>query len=502
MLKSASKYHFFLMATSIAIVSSLLLWFGYELYPALGVDSVHYLPPIFERLSTGKMLNSLSPLTPLTDLSGQGRFLFYPPLFQMFVSTLMWNAKPRTFYFVLSLLNFISLCFTCAACFRLSRCRPSSSPLFSSVISFLLPIAFASLLLGGCGRPDTLAVMFLSILCFCVVTLPIPVLLWPLGILLGLMGATHPASAVMSFFSLLIYFSLRHSSKTILKYLALVGSLAIVFFFLGLSLSPYSISEQIPGILRHMRQAYRKGVQPAEQFLPMYFFNPQGPLYGIWLLLISVGSFLFTFTHFSKITSRFFYTVGFIGLIFSVYRFGIYNFYRVYNLLAMAPLLFCLLFWYSFQKPSIFRQTFLLIFLMIFSLGTARAVIQFIPYLNSGISFDQAKALFSSHISGEGGIIMDGPNLWLLAEPRDYSRITLDSPVMKDGQAYQKPFYRTYILQQYMTTQNTPPERVGEFVLKHNFFSPSQPEIFGIRVGKAMQGYGFALYEREPKEVA
>src|ERR1700683_3767006 len=89
-----------------ALVASIfLIVFGHYGFPLPQQDAMDYIPPAINYAAGKGLVNEVSSTSYFADPTGQARFLYYPPLFQIVLGRLMWHADVITAFTVIGLLD-------------------------------------------------------------------------------------------------------------------------------------------------------------------------------------------------------------------------------------------------------------------------------------------------------------------------------------------------------------------------------------------------------------
>lgn len=496
------KINLIVIVSAVGVLSALLVLFGHSVYPLPLGDAIHYIPPALNVAAGRGLLNEVSDLFFL-DNTGQGRFLYYPPLFQMVLGRLLWEATPQAAFTVIALLNSLTLTlcafiFYKAATASLAPVRFPEGRGMKGVGWF--PIVFLlACLIGQAtrftyhdgGRSEILATLLVAASIATVIISPLKFLWAPLGVLLGLTGAAHAVGAVLLGSFIGLFYSARVGAKKGMMYLTALYSLSMAVFAALMSLSPYGPGETMSGIRRHAAGAV-VGVGDYG-FLKFYFFEPRFSFYGLLLFAaLGAGAHL-VLRYRSRLawpSAFFFFAVLFGG---AAYYFAFRSFNRPYNIFLFSPLFFAVLIYYGIGEIRRMPAKIALLGIAgATTFGFLRCSLLYPYFLNYGMPLKEARRVFAAIRAQRDPAVYWGvsDSLWVLSE--DYPKMYQWAYFKGEPQGRGKPSLR--ILQQNYFFHEAPP-RLGDYVLKENYFEKRLPTLFGIKLANKMPGYAFAVYE-------
>ena len=250
-------------ATIVCLVNRILLWsvvggvaavlvlFGYRAFPPPTVDSIHYLLPSVAWAGHMGLINPVSPLSSL-DPTGQSRFVYYPPLFPLFIGSL---CSPATGPQVLRVVSWVNVLTLLMSFWIFMKCSLRSSQVLSRYAMCLI----AACLLGmgtlftyhyG-GRPEILATLLINsgIILGIGTRGLLRTVLW--GGILGALGATQPIAAAETGMLLGVFFSGQYRCRSAIGYFIICGGVALLMFFGILLASPNGVKATLEGTLAH-----------------------------------------------------------------------------------------------------------------------------------------------------------------------------------------------------------------------------------------------------------
>ncbi len=482
---------FFCLTTAV-----LLFVFARNAYPVPGGDSSFFLVPAIQFANKGVLTSPLFPdeqALNLIDPSGLKRFLFYPPLFPLILSRGLSGVSPVDIFVTIALLNIVVIWLSAFLFYRAARRgKELSWPALFVIMLGLL--ALASGLNGGSGRPEILAGLWVTL--GLLVFFYIKKYDWLLyGILLGFMLATHLAASIISVLILGAMLAVKFKSR---DFFLRFGSVILVGFltlFSVISLGPFGIRETLAGTVKNALMVSRSYTSQFSDlftlpnFLHYYFLSPVTPFYGFVTLLILISGIFLYRKYRERITSLFIFAVCAAGLVFMLGSM-IYSVGHIFYLLSFSPLVF-LGFIRYFSESGIAARGAVFLTLALVATGIARTVFLFPVFLGQSLDFYGARDAFrkisreypDSHLKfGVTG------GLWSLSE--DYDRM------YSYNTWPEKPKENTAFIffQQRYSGMLVPPEIPG-CALSTDKFSRDLPEVFGIKLGNTMPGYGYAIYK-------
>lgn len=462
---------------SLLIVS--LLAFGASVFPIPTGDSHAFVPPALLLRAGGELRNPISDLARQLDPTGQARYLQYPPLFPWIVSRLMARPTPAAAFLAIAGINALNVIF-CALLFaRAARPLPG--------VTAMALLGIATLLVGEqTGRPEVLATLWV-LLAIHVHLAMSPERSWlPVGVILGLLGATHPVGALLLGLLAVLAYAVRLPTGRALRMAS--GTLAVsLAVFVGiLAASPYGLRETLEGLRRHGGAVAARSSQGT--LIPYWITNPGGTLYALpYLLLIALLARRAARREL-PVRSPALLAAALLPLLAVVWRTGVQIPELSYNVLLFAPAVFAAnlrLAGGAGGWPG--RGTALAHGLT--GLGYLRHLVLLGLFLAQGVPLAEARGAFR-RLPAEARVAVT-PSLWVVAE--DYERMTV-FPLAEGPRAGQD----AVMVQQSYTGLTSPPPLPG-YHLVENRFLPHPGRLLGIKVANTVPGYGYAVYLPAPE---
>jgi hypothetical protein len=449
-----------------------LLAFGATVFPIPSGDSHAFVPPALQLESGGGLRNPISPFTRQLDPTGQARYLQYPPLFPWVLSLLMPRATPRAAYLAIAGLNAVNVVL-CALLFARAAASVQRTGWPAAAAALL---GIATLLAGQqTGRPEVLATLWVLLAVHAYLLLPVERSWLPGGVILGLLGATHPMGGLLLGLLAVLAYAARLPTWRALR--AAGGTLAVsLAVFAGvLAASPFGLRETLEGLRRHGGAIATRGSQGS--LLTYWITNPGGTFYAIpYLLLLALLAWRARERGIA-IRSRTLFAAALLPLLAVVWRTGVQIPELSYNVLLFAPVVFA-------ANLRLARGPAAALAHGLTGVGYLRCLALFGLFLTQGVPLADARAAF--HRLPRTARVAVTPSFWVVAE--DYDRMTVFS--MADGPP---PGAGAVLVQQSYTGLTSPPALPG-YRLAENHFIPHPGRILGLRIANTVPGYGYALY--------
>lgn len=485
--------------TIILIVTALIFTyfvFSLNAFPLLGCDSGSYLPPAINFSNSKGLINEYD-LTTFTinefNNSNNPLFNYYPPLHALTLSFLMIKGSTQNLLFVLALLSSLILILTALSLYKIStRQDKNISSQTVLVICISLLSLSSSLVTRIEGRPEILASIYLIGGILCIITLHEVLNLFILGILVGLMGATHPFGLIISSLAITAFYSFKYNYKKLLINIFLLHVIAFISFLIAMSLSPYNIFETIKGLTLNLK--FYPFVITKFNFWQYFLFDIKFPFYGLVFLISLSLSLYFYYKNHNKVASPKVFLISLI-LIFIAYWYIVYRTpNRIYYLFMLMPLMYIPITYYFavYKNKGLKIKVISIIFLLLTTIGFFRFSLLFPICLRHGMSIDKARTLLNE-LDGlkenkNSKIVIYGTDLWILFE--DYSKI------VQYGRADTNPEKNNLLLyQQNYSGLKKPPLKIDNYKLIRDYFVRHEPKIFMLWIANTTPGYAFAVYK-------
>ena len=357
------------------------------------------------------------------DPTGLDRVVTYPPLFPWLVGALMPSTDPRWAFLLIAAIRlaqiglwgwFYTLMFS-----RLTAGRSGSR-------YWLTPLLLIGIVAeaGGPmeGRPEALVGLLTSVAVVLVLFLADRWHGMVLGIVLGLIGSTHPVGAILSAGALAIYAGARWRPLPAIGFLALSGGISLVVFAGLLSLSPNGFWPVIHGA----STAAGEIVATAWGDKSVFLLSGRAPFSGVVLAAGFLSGAGLLARYWQVLGSRTVVVTGAAVFTAAVWYFSVRAPDRFYNALIFTPFYFAGLVWWTNQTDSRFFGKAWLPWIVagLCSIGSLRYAIILGFYARSGVPLQQARFLVATeagrHPQAGLSLPMDGLILF-----DDYSRLNL-----------------------------------------------------------------------------
>jgi hypothetical protein len=487
--RGPSRYLLVLLLAG-AVAASFSL-FGASAFPVPSADSHAFVPPAILFAAGGGLRAPLSELTRHLDAQGAGRYLQYPPLFSLILAALLRNPTPRAAFRAIAALNVIDLSLSVLLFVRILR--RSSHPLgeASFLTCGIAILGVATVLLGQqTGRPEVLATLWVLLAAHVAITLETERLVLPCGILLGLLGATHPMGGFLLGLVLTLHFAYYRPPSRALVLTVSVLALSLLVFAAILAGSPYGFAETLTGIRRHADIALISRASRPD--LLFYWIESSGATFFAfpYLLLPAMVAGRLR-ERWGTIRSPVLFLTALPILIGTVLYTGVVLPELSYDLLLFAPLVLATNLWVTLEAPqgsplhAVVPAAHGLA-----AVGYLRMLVLFGFFLLHGTPLGAARMAFNRFLPERGHVAIT-PSLWVVSEDYDRMRVfpfaegtaQLDADVLM-------------IQQTYSGLAEAP--RLPGFRLVEDRFIHSPCRILGLTVARTVPGYSYAVYRRTP----
>jgi hypothetical protein len=472
------------------------LIFGSHAYPVPSGDSQAFLPPALLLEAGGGLRNPVSGLTRQVDPTGGDRYLQYPPLFQIVLTALMTEPSPQAVFLALAALSALDLVLAFLLFQRAVAPGARSHPWAAALAVTAATAATATLLLGQqTGRPEGLATFW--VLLGAHLFLSRGPAAWPgYGLLLGLLGATHPVGGFLA--GLLLAATTLASRPRwgeALRWLAGTAALALLLFALILHLGPWGLAETLTGIARHADLSLA-GRDSTESLRTYWITNVGATFFALPYLLLPATLAVFLVRRRPDAHPLFLPAV----LLFAsaAWTLSLRAPELAYNLQLFAPLVFAGNLHAAFDGAP--RRRLLQGLLQgssagvhgLAAVGYVRSLILFFFFLSAGVPLSEARRDFA-RIARIPRIarppVAVTSSLWVLSE--DYANLR----TLPGGTPAAQIPGDLFVVQQSYSGLREPPAVAGFHLVEEHFVHRSC-RLFGLEIARTVPGYGFALYAR------
>lgn len=465
------------------------LVFGAHAYPVPAGDSQAFLPPALLLEAGEGLRNPVSGLTRQIDPAGGDRYLQYPPLFQLVLTGLMTEPSPRAAFLALAVLGALDLLLAFLLFQRAvapaARRHPWAAPLAVTAAT----AATATLLLGQqTGRPEGLATLWVLLGAHAFLSRGPSA--WPLhGLLLGLLGATHPAGGFLA--GLLLAAATLASRPRLgdaLRWLAGAAALALVLFALLLHLGPWGLAETLAGIVRHADLALA-GRDSTESLRTYWITNAGATFFALPYLLLLASLTALLVRRRREVHPLLLPAALLLGG--AAWTLSLRAPELAYNLQLFAPLVFAGNLRAAFDGAPRRRllQGAATGVHALAAAGYARSLVLFFFFLSAGVPLDEARRDFARIARSAQPPVAVTSSLWVLSE--DYA----DLRALPFGTPAERIPGSLFVVQQSYSGLREPPAVPG-FHLTEERFVRRSCRLFGIEIARTVPGYGFAVYAR------
>jgi hypothetical protein len=452
-----------------------LLAFGAAVFPVPSGDSHAFVPPALLLKAGGGLRNPISDLTRRLDPTGQARYLQYPPLFPWILSRLMPRPTPSAAFLAIAGLNAVNV-ILCALLFA----RSARSLPWAAAMALL---GIATLLAGEqTGRPEVLATLWVLLAIHLHLALPLKRSWLPVGVILGLLGATHPVGALLLGLLAVLAYAARLPTGRALRMASGTLAVSLAVFAGVLAASPFGLHETLEGIRRHGGAVAARSSQGT--LMPYWITNPGGTLYALpYLLLIALLAWRAARREL-PVRSPALFAAAFLPLLAVAWRTGIQIPELSYNVLLFAPAVFAANLRLAGGGEGTWTSRGTALVHGLTGLGYLRQLVLFGLFLTQGIPLAEARGGFQ-RLPVDARVAVT-PSLWVVAE--DYERMTVFP--LAEGP---RPGAGAVMIQQSYTGLTSPPPLPGYHLLEDRFL-PRPAILLGARVANTVPGYGYAIY--------
>jgi hypothetical protein len=491
------RWSFWIIVLLLAWLHPFWAWQG---FPLSEVDTLWFLPPAICYKLHHLFLNSLHPQAFGYDLTGHHIFAFYPTGFPWLMSQLLVEPTGRGAITSLAILNSLILLLSAFFLDYYIIQKLESKRIHHYLIGILGMFCLGTYTSSyGLGRPDFLAT-FLILIIFWITffsNFPLRVQLILNGLLLGSLAFIHPISAFMTSSLLGIFFSYRHSFKTVLCIMTAICTLGVAILLGWFSINPVPIEILILGIKKHSCSTLVNGT--TSSFVKYFIIHSYATGFG-FLFFATVLYLMFLFRKkFTNIISPI--GVLFFGLLYAflAYWFVGKALDRAYNLWVFTPFYIGILVHALFSENIKKSICYVLLgILLIGSFGFLHKVLLFPFYIKYGQNYAHFRQEISPWLNDHPGTVAVSKSLWVATE--DYERTKsfgIESSDLADFGLH--PDY--IFLQQRYTELESAPEIEGYQIIQ-NHFCNKKPRLFGIKLSDSMPGFFYAIYQHKKMSFA
>src|SRR3989344_1056302 len=477
--------------------SLLLLTFAYFAYPVPAGDALYFVVPAVQFTSKGELTSPLYPpewmIDKIIDPTGMKRFLFYPPLFPLSVSVLMPEATPRGALLAIAFINVAVLCLSTLFFYKVAK-KKKGAVWQKTLIVGLALIALASSLAEN-GRPEVLARLWLVLACLVPWYISKKYAYVVYGILAGLMFATHPPAGIFSLLILGIVFGVIYKWKDVVFEGSKILGIGFMVALGGIAVGPFGVRETIEATFRHVATVNHIIAEGTEKWFTLsnvithYVSSPATPFYGLVIILFVVESVLLYWKYRARLASP---LITLLCAVILMYALGkvTYNMGHVFYISLFAPLMFAIFILFFLEQKWRWKSATVIILLLV-ATGFVRTALLFPFFLKQEVTLETARADFAKRV-----ISYEGKDKWIGVTGGLWTLTEKYEKVYAYNTWPEKPKKGTALIffQERYSGMRYPPAIDG-CALTYDAFSKRLPQIFGIKLGNTMPGYGYAVYD-------
>jgi len=478
-----------------AILSSMLLLSAHRMYPVPDVDAAAFLPQAINLAQGRGLVNPMYDPAVATDPAGRGRQYFYPPLFQVTVAALLPEPTARGAFVAVALLDAATLLLS-----TLLLLAVGDAGAGATALACLALLGLTGQMGNAAGRPESLAggLAVATTLIALRTKSPGPVPVTLMGVVLGLMGATHPVGGLMLAIAIAGYLAVRLPARRVAALLLLLVAVALPTFAGVVALSGTDLALLIRGLLKHARVAILPG---REEVLWAYLIaGVRAPLLGVLWALAALAAADIWRAQRQRVASPWILTGAVVAASAATGYFVLRAPPRYYNLALFSPLAYAVvLYWLGWRfgrhtwTPARMAATAAAAIVFLGTgAGLVRRVLAYPFAMGQGRSWAEARADFR-RLDAAGDTILVTHSLWVLATEYDRLRI--------EGNNQRPCRYGLYLQQQAASGLAHAPDLPGHAPV-FSSFTPAEPRLLGLRLARTIGGYGFAAYRPAPAQRA
>lgn len=483
---------FIIFTTGIFI--AILFCFAFFKYPVVGEDSARFaLPAINFSSGLGLVNEAVDTLTSVTDLTGQGRANYYPPLYPMLIGYLLPRAETSFIFLIIALINSLSILLFALVLYKIIFKKNIYVFDWQKKTLFILAIvAFISTLRIWDFRPETLAIfLLLSIFWMGIseVKYWIRIVAW--GICLGIMGTTHPAGLILAFLAIGLFSSWRYGISDLVKSILaslVIGSVVSIFI---VRLSHLGMAEILNGTYRHwlVDGLGQPSILRSVVLSKNYIFWIRTLVVISSVSFICLAKFVFEERHKIKIKSPWAFLVFlFLSLCFII--FFTFVSFKSYYLAMLSPFVISIWVYYGSGERKIIFKTVFIAALFILGFRLISLIFYFPFYIEHGMKLEEARSEFKNFIVEkkvfEKDSIFTDERIWIFAD--NHSVFTSDN---------KNPNVKFIMIEQSYTDLESPPANFKGCGIHKDLFIDYKLPFSKLRptLNDTISGYAFAVYD-------
>ncbi len=462
-------------------------------------DASFFIPPAINWAMGDGLMNPLTDTrTSWGDPTGADRYLYFPPLLQLVVGTLISPsfAMPLPQQAMTVMGFFAAAVALLAGTFFFRVATSGGTPLTGYGV--LLITASLCIILrsvwNNMARPENLEAVLLLIVCLIVLAAKRErTVLAACGVAVGLMPAIHPFGAMFSPLLVGLYISFRYPWREALTKLAMVAGIALMTYLLVMQFSPYSIAETLQGVSRHADLEVAKiELRNAAAFLKSTYALSYAVV-GVFLAFAAFRLFVRIRGEIRSLPLFLLFAAALAGLLVKMVFMGTKTYYA--TLFALIVFAFIVRYLTQGALPRWARYG-ALAFLVLFALISLKTVFAFPAYLERGMGIAEAREEFAPILAQyPSDEVFVAGNLWVISE--EYSRMHYSGDVLPLVVLPERRLMvldRTYLRGENGSEVAIPQEAEGcALIVDH--LTRGVPRILGVQLTNTMPGYGFAAYE-------
>lgn len=476
-----NKFLLFLLA----LVSIVQFSFAIYGFPIFVGDAECFLPTAFSlRFHEGLMSPFYSEY-----VSYEGKFIFYPPIYPVFISFFLFETSPQFLYLVLAFINVLSICllvFSIGASINKKDCLGGDR--LNKVFLASIVIAIAGYHTPGYTRPEVLVRLFLSSLLL-LYALKVKYFHFFAGLIVTLTILTSPVSGFNTFWvALLMLLREANMKKSFLFFFC--GCLSIVALFYVLY--PFELNLFITSLMKQSKRGFfmRNDPKGFGEFLKYHVLSVNfcfGILIALLALYVAIQHVVLESGAQKKAK-----IICLVILFSSVLFFVLRVVQSSYNLYGVSPVYFYCIAEFYFTSRNKFFKYIAVGVMSLASLSFLRYSLVFIATITNSesmtlqqtqVEIDKYRNMDKKYTIGVS------TGMWpFFVKDSINHKIKVAGADTINGVDY-------IILQQYTLQQKTPLKKDGYKIIENHYFEHDL-KLFGVTLAKYPPLHQFCIYKK------
>lgn len=467
----------------LVLIFSLFSIYG---FPVMTADPECFLPASYALINGQGLVNTLYN----AGLSSGDSFLFYPPLFPVFVSWFLFYPTAIHLYAVITAINLMGIGFIVWHIVKYAGAGTAGGSTRSFLHAFfvlLLLLAAASFFNPGNSRPESLARLFLVLLI--ALYQPANKYYWLVaGVLVASAGLTSPVLGVYLIILLPLAVPFHHLKFSNIMWLSAGGAIVALLLLL---FYPFSVADLIVAMREHSQNVvFQRGAENSFGAFVRYHVLASNASFGIATAALALGISLWQIVIRFKGVERIAKLLLLIVMVLSVMFFSFKALPMAYYLYVLVPVFLCLMGYVFFTTSNSYLKYVIVVVLALNSISFMRNGLVFArTFYKTEYSISQVSQKLNSYISDSDAVIGISNGLWPLFSLQNTSQVEIFNEKQKEK-------YRYVILQQYGTGAYSPTQIEG-FDMIENHFDNEELSFLGLKIASYYPYYQYVVYKRK-----